>query len=492
MSQISIQNLTFRHAGNKDAIFENLNLSFDTNQKIAIIGRNGRGKTTFLELLLGKHQYQGKIIGQVAFEYFPYTVKNVELLAIDIVEELFAENALWKVQKNMQILELDNNILYQKFITLSSGEQCKLLLAVLFAKENTFILLDEPTNHLDIQTRKCVQNFLQRQKGFLLVSHDRDFIDNTVDFILAINRNDIELQKGNFSSWWQNKQNQDAFELEQNKKLKKEIVRLQESAKQAQVWSDRVEKSKNGTKVAGLKVDKGRVGHKAAKMAKRSKVIENRKVQAITQKSSLLKNIERKENVYLNNTDINGELLLSVQNLALFYENRQIFQDINFTVEKGEKVAICGTNGSGKTSLFKAILGKNLEYTGKIYLSSQLKISYISQKIEELEESIFEFADIYQLDKTKFLTLLSKLGFSRVQFDRQINALSAGEKRKILLAKSLCEEANLYLWDEPLNYIDLYTRIQIEEIVKDTSSTFIFIEHDAQFVQNVATKRIYL
>ena len=155
-------------------------------------------------------------------------------------------------------------------------------------------------------------------------------------------------------------------------------------------------------------------------------------------------------------------------------------------------MAICGTNGSGKTSLLKAILGENKEYTGKIYLSSQLKISYISQKIEDQKGSILEFVDFNKLDKTKFLTMLSKLGFGREQFDRHINALSAGEKRKILLAKSLCEEANLYLWDEPLNYIDLYTRIQIEEILKDTSVTFLFIEHDAQFVQNVATKKIYL
>ena len=492
MAQINIQKLTFCYDGASENVFENASFSFDTNWKIGLIGRNGRGKTTLLNLLLGNMEYSGNISRNVHFDYFPYEVRDKKKTAIDILPEIYPEYDLWEVMKKLHDLELDEECLYQPFETLSNGQQTKLLLAVLFTKENKFLLIDEPTNHLDFQSRECVKRFLNKEKGYIVVSHDRDFIDACVDHIISINKNNIEIQKGNFSSWWENRKNQDNFEMNQNQKLKKDIARLEESVAQTQRWSDKVEKTKNGTRIAGLRPDKGAIGHKAAKMAQRSKAIEFRQNKAIEAKSKLLKNIEKQDDLFLNSEHLKDNVLIEVKNLSIFYGEKKIFEGLNFSVENGDRVAICGQNGSGKTSLLKFILGEDIKYSGSIYKSGRLKISYISQKYDWLCGTLVDFAKENNIDQTRFLTMLIKLGFSRNLFDANLQDFSEGQKKKVLIAKSLCEEANLYVWDEPLNYIDVISRIQIEELLKDANITLIFVEHDNAFVRNIATKRVQI
>ena len=492
MAQINIQKLTFCYDGASENVFENASFSFDTNWKIGLIGRNGRGKTTLLNLLLGNMEYSGNISRNVHFDYFPYEVRDKKKTAIDILPEIYPEYDLWEVMKKLHDLELDEECLYQPFETLSNGQQTKLLLAVLFTKENKFLLIDEPTNHLDFQSRECVKRFLNKEKGFIVVSHDRDFIDACVDHIISINKNNIEIQKGNFSSWWENRKNQDNFEMNQNQKLKKDIARLEESVAQTQRWSDKVEKTKNGTRIAGLRPDKGAIGHKAAKMAQRSKAIEFRQNKAIEAKSKLLKNIEKQDDLFLNSEHLKDNVLIEVKNLSIFYGEKKIFEGLNFSVENGDRVAICGQNGSGKTSLLKFILGEDIKYSGSIYKSGRLKISYISQKYDWLCGTLVDFAKENNIDQTRFLTMLIKLGFSRNLFDANLQDFSEGQKKKVLIAKSLCEEANLYVWDEPLNYIDVISRIQIEDLLKDANITLIFVEHDNAFVRNIATKRVQI
>ncbi len=492
MAQINIQKLTFCYDGASENVFENASFSFDTNWKIGLIGRNGRGKTTLLNLLLGNMEYSGNISRNVHFDYFPYEVRDKKKTAIDILPEIYPKYDLWEVMKKLHDLELDEECLYQPFETLSNGQQTKLLLAVLFTKENNFLLIDEPTNHLDFQSRECVKRFLNKEKGYIVVSHDRDFIDACVDHIISINKNNIEIQKGNFSSWWENRKNQDNFEMNQNQKLKKDIARLEESVAQTQRWSDKVEKTKNGTRIAGLRPDKGAIGHKAAKMAQRSKAIEFRQNKAIEAKSKLLKNIEKQDDLFLNSEHLKDNVLIEVKNLSIFYGEKKIFEGLNFSVENGDRVAICGQNGSGKTSLLKFILGEDIKYSGSIYKSGRLKISYISQKYDWLCGTLIDFAKENNIDQTRFLTMLIKLGFSRNLFDANLQNFSAGQKKKVLIAKSLCEEANLYVWDEPLNYIDVISRIQIEELLKDVNITLIFVEHDNAFVRNIATKRVQI
>ncbi len=225
-------------------------------------------------------------------------------------------------------------------------------------------------------------------------------------------------------------------------------------------------------------------------MAKRSKVIESRINKAIIEKSKLLNNIEEQSELFFNSEKLSGNNLIELKDVSIYYNEKCVLKNISFNVEKGDRVAICGKNGGGKTSILKLMLGEPIKHSGTLYKSNKLKISYISQKYDWLDGTLINFASCNNLDKTKFLTMLTKLGFNRSQFDICINNFSEGQKKKVLIAKSLCEEANIYVWDEPLNYIDVISRIQIENLIKESNITLIFVEHDIAFINNLATKII--
>jgi len=169
------------------------------------------------------------------------------------------EAQFWELVRELSLLGVSEDALERSFDTRSFGEQTKVLLAVLFVAESRFLLIDEPTNHLDAEGRQRVGRYLRSKQGFLLVSHDRAFLDGCVDHVLSINKTNIELQRGG-SSWFENKKRQDNFEAAQNEKLKKQIVRLETSAREKAGWADAVEKTKFGTKNSGLRPDRGYIG----------------------------------------------------------------------------------------------------------------------------------------------------------------------------------------------------------------------------------------
>ncbi len=290
MGLLDVKNLSFKYDNQIEKVFDNVSFQIDTNWKLGLIGRNGKGKTTLLELLMSKYEYRGYITPNYIFDYFPYHIENENIRTLKIVENILGEFELWEVQRELSLLDVENEVLEQNFATLSKGQQTKVLLAILFCKPHDFILIDEPTNHLDYHGRLLLSKYLKRKKSFILVSHDRDFLDRCIDHVLAINRNSIEVIKGNFSLWYDLKMNNDKREIEKNEQLKKDIGRLKKAARQNEDWSNKVEATKS-VKVAGLKPDKGYVGHKAAKMMQRSKNIERRQSKAIEEKSDLLKNI---------------------------------------------------------------------------------------------------------------------------------------------------------------------------------------------------------
>ncbi|MGO4276455.1 ATP-binding cassette domain-containing protein, partial [Paenibacillus sp. TAF58] len=160
MSTINVSNLTFAYEGSYDNIFENVSFQMDTDWKLGFTGRNGRGKTTFLQLLLGKHEYSGHISSQVEFEYFPFHVERKESLTYEVIEDIFPDYEHWQLIREFSLLKVSEDVLYRPFNSLSNGEQTKVLLATLFIKENSFLLIDEPTNHLDMNARKLVSQYL--------------------------------------------------------------------------------------------------------------------------------------------------------------------------------------------------------------------------------------------------------------------------------------------------------------------------------------------
>ena len=212
MALIDISRLSFTYEGSYDPVFQDLSLQLDTDWRLGLIGRNGRGKTTLLRLLMGQETYRGTISSPVAFDYFPFSVPDGARTGEEVAEALHPGLERWRLLRELHLLDLDEGVLYHPFGTLSNGEQTKCLLAALFCGEERYLLIDEPTNHLDAAGRRAVADYLRRKRGVLLVSHDRDFLDGCVDHILALNKTGFEVQSGNFSTWWENRERRDAFE----------------------------------------------------------------------------------------------------------------------------------------------------------------------------------------------------------------------------------------------------------------------------------------
>ncbi|MBR4291792.1 MAG: ABC-F type ribosomal protection protein [Oscillospiraceae bacterium] len=495
MSLIQVQKLTFAYDGSYENIFENVSFQIDTNWRLGFTGRNGRGKTTFLNLLLGKYEYRGSITASVQFSYFPYTVEDRKALVIDVVERIHPDYEYWRLAKEMNGLQLDEELLYRPYETLSNGEQTKLQLAVLFSKDNNFLLIDEPTNHLDVRGRELVSRYLHSKRGFILVSHDRAFLDGCVDHILSINKTNIEVRRGDFSTWWENKQLQDAFEQAENTKLKKEIFRLEETAREKARWSDMAERRKLRKDPMEVDVVKGwrpLQGAKAKKTMARAKAIEQRQQAAIEEKSKLLKNIERSDELKIFQTPFHTKRLVQLQDVSIAYGEKQVCNGVNFTMKQGDRIALRGANGCGKSSIIKLICGGEIPYTGMLRIGNGLKISYVSQDASRLNGKLSELARKQGIDESLLLSMLAKLDVSKVQMEKDMSSLSAGQKKKVLLAMSICQNVHLHIWDEPMNYIDVISRMQIEELLLQYQPTILFVEHDKMFCQNVSTKIIDL
>lgn len=520
MSAINVSNLTFYYDGSYEMIFENVSLQLDTSWKLGFVGRNGRGKTTFLKLLMGEMEYTGSISGSVEFTYFPYEVADKTKQTIEVVEDICPGYEFWELCREWSYLKGSEDVWFRSFETLSHGEQTKLLLAVLFLQQNYFsrqdqvLLIDEPTNHLDMETRQVVCDYLKRKSGFILVSHDRAFLDGCIDHVLAINRNNIQVVQGNFSSWWENKNRQDAFEQAENERLKKDIRRLSAAAKQAENWADAVESTKIGKKSEKYEkcIDtRAYAGEKSRRMQKRRKNLEHRREREIEEKSALLKNIESQEELRIITAVHHKNVLAEAKDLSLYYGEKQVCSGINFELRQGECLVLEGSNGCGKSSLLEAVRkaqetawkgvpGKEgicdgermrgqmeLTHTGKLETASGLILSYVPQDTSFLQGSLKEYIVQEKINETLFKQFLRKLDFSRAHFEKNMEEFSAGQRKKVLLAKSLCEQAHVYIWDEPLNYIDIFSRMQLEELLLKYRPTMILVEHDKAFVEKVAT-----
>ena len=556
MAMVQIEHLTFAYPTSGENIFEDVSLRFDTDWRLGLVGRNGRGKTTLLRLLCGAYEYRGKITSPAAFSYFPYPVADMERLTNEVLEEVCPQAAQWELVRELSLLELHEEILWRPFAALSGGERTKALLAALFLNEGRFLLIDEPTNHLDARGRALTAAYLRKKRGFLLVSHDRRFLDDCVDHIMALHRTEIEVRGGSFSAYMEDFARTQAAQEQQNERLRRDIGRLQQAAGRTARWSEQVEASK-----IGAAYDKGYIGHKSAKMMKRAKSLEARQQRAIEEKKGLLQNAESAEALKLLPLTYRAEQLAALRGVCLAYgaaSPRIVCGPLDLTVRRGERIALDGRNGCGKSSLLKLLAGENtsgaqgagsaedswrvvgrakdgdgcanlrsapetpdgcanlrstaempdgcvnlrsaaevpdggtLLYRGEFRLGTGLVISYVPQDTSFLRGSLTDFARERGLDEALFKAVLRKLDFGRGQFDKDMADFSGGQKKKVLIAASLCTRAHLYLWDEPLNFIDVYSRMQIEELLLRFSPTMVFVEHDAAFREAVATRVVRL
>ena len=500
MRNIRISNLSFRYDDSSENIFNNLNLNLDSTWKLGLVGRNGRGKTTFLNLLRGKLHGLGDIQTRLNFSYYPIKIADPANITLYELQKQ-ANFEEWELDRELNLMNVNPDLLWQPFNTLSGGEQTKVLLALSFTNKDSFALIDEPTNHLDEDSRQEISNYLgKHEKGYIVVSHDRDFLNQVTDHILAIENTEIHLYQGNFATYEDTKQKRDEFNRERNQKLKGEINELHQQKEQFYHWAQKVEARKNiGRKYQHVlnrrtRLNKGAIGHAAAKMMKKSINARDRMDHKIQAKQGLMTNIEDIPELSMNFKANYHSTLLEIQHLDLQIDGKSLFKGLNLVVKNHGVVSLEGRNGSGKSTFLKMLLDKapTVKYQGKYELADGLSISYLPQDFTEYKGTLHNFAYEHKISYEELLNNLKKMGFPRASFVTPIEEMSMGQQKRVALAKSLVEPADLYLWDEPANYLDVFNQDQLIELLKKIKPAMLLIEHDEYFIEQVADQRVRL
>lgn len=528
MSKILLSEMDFYYAEYFNPVFEQVNLVLDTDWRLGLTGRNGRGKTTFLKLLKGELEpVKGMIVKDAAMEYYPYEYETKYTVTMDVlkeiignlksqedamesllsrptganldkygeIQELYAEAGGYqmegRIKKELHLMGLPEELLSREFAVLSGGERAKILMIALFLRPNTFILMDEPTNHLDIRGKQAIAAYLKQKSGFLAVSHDRQLLDEVADHILAINKTNIELEKGNYSSWRENTDKKEAYEFRTRTRLEKEIAALEKGAVVRRNWAGIAEKEKNPYKTN----NRGN-SSRAAKFMRQAKTAEQEAREDISRKKELLKNYETVPELgtfgqaQASLTEPEGSrLLLEIDRLTFGHGDFLLFQNFSMRISEGERIWIKGANGVGKSTLLRLIGGELESDSVKCEADVTRSVSYQEPLWQEgcAREKIKDEAQW-----ERFLMICACLDITEGMLKRPIQTYSSGEKKKADVARALSEENSLLLLDEPLNYMDVYFREQLEKAVLALHPTLVFVEHDERFGSRVATRAMNL
>ncbi len=525
MAKININNLTYSYKEYYQPIFADINLSIDTDWKLGLIGRNGRGKTTLLKLINSELEPDiGHISKNVNTEYFPYSIEtkytntldvikeNIGLLKSkeDIMDEIISSNNEKRfdeyqrildeyvelegfnvessIKKEFYLMNLSESLLEQNFDTLSGGEKTKMLIIALFLRKNAFVLLDEPTNHLDEEGKQAVFNYLSQKKGFILVSHDCELLDDVVDHIISINKSDISIEKGNYSTCLDNKNMIELYEFKTKARLEREIKELEKSSEKNRKWANVANKQKNPFRPYGSNSGRGNDAG-GSKLMRQAKTSERTIQKNLEEKKNLLKNYETVSDLDINQNAVEDDALVTIINLSFGYSSKLLFDNFTLQIRQGDQIWLRGNNGTGKSTLLKLISG---EISSKhVLYQENIKIAQSYQEPLWQKGLINQLIDDNEF-KYRFFDICKILDINTLAPNKPIETYSSGEKRKIDIARALASENDLLLMDEPLNYMDTYFKEQLEKAILEYKPTLVFVEHDEIFGRNVANKVIRL
>ena len=462
MSMIRVENLTFAYPSSYDNIFENVNFQIDTDWKLGFIGRNGRGKTTFLNLLLGKYEYHGKIQASVQFDYFPYPVSNKNRLTADILSEVCPLAEEWELLRELSYLEVRDDVLWRPFFTLSNGEQTKVLLAALFLNDGHFLLIDEPTNHLDIAAIEWLENYVKHYPfAVVLVSHDRMFLDHVVDEIVEIEFGKTQRYVGDYSHYLKAKD-------EYLKKNHEAYIRQQQEIHRLEDLIEKFRYKKN----------------KAAFAKSKQKYLDRMdRIEDSTSDTSQMKAVftcARK----------GGKQVLEVEDLKVGYD--KVLSDVSFQLLQGQRMAIVGPNGIGKSTLIKTLVKELPSLSGSFKFGHQIDVGYFNQESAQMKSNKNVLDELWDMDpdatQTQIRNTLASFLFTQDEVFKEVNDLSGGERVRLALAKLMLEHDNVLLLDEPTNHLDIPAKEALESALEKYDGTILFVSHDRMFLKKMATR----
>ena len=494
-------------------IIKDANFLVNEHEKVAIVGVNGAGKTTLLKILTGEeHADSGNVIlAKDAKLGYLRQINNVDS-TLSIIDELYTviehilnmEKRMLEMQEQMQHLSgealeelyssytalthsyelmdgyaakskvigilkglgFDENDFDRKINTLSGGQKTRVFLAKLLLEEPDIILLDEPTNHLDLRSIEWLESYLLNYKGaVIIVSHDRYFLDKIVSKVIDIENAEVQMYSGNYSDFSAKKQ------MLLDAKMKEYLNQQQEIKHQEAV----ITKLKQFNREKSIK-----------RAESRQKQLE--KIERVEAPKTHIENMR----LSLDISKESGKDVLTVHDLSKSFDEKHLFSNINFEIKRGERVAIIGDNGTGKTTLLKIINGLLTPDTGEVIYGSNVSIAYYDQEhqVLHMDKTLFdEISDTYpEMNNTQIRNILAAFLFTGEDVFKKIGDLSGGERGRVSLVKLMLSKANFLLLDEPTNHLDILSKDVLESALNSFPGTICYVSHDRYFINKTATR----
>lgn len=499
---VSFQNIVKSYNG--IVIFKNISGKINDGDKVGLIGVNGVGKTSLIKILLNLEEYDSGTI-----EYLPEDIKigylkqfsnfddNTTVIKIlnNFTHTMTTSNNFnnysKKFKKALLELGLKETDMRKTFSKLSGGEKTKLSLCMVLSENPDMLVLDEPTNHLDVESIKWLEKFISSiNKTILIISHDRLFLDNTVNKIFEMKNNHLKEYSGNYTAFKSQKDSKTKALQNKLKKQTREINKLKKNIEQTKQWFHRAEKKeKKRSDLPSKHMRATSKKHHNSIMSKLEKLnkLKSREVQIPKDDISAAYEIFNKISC---NYDKLPKYLIKVNRLKKSFGNRVIFDKVSFNIRKNDKVSLIGINGSGKTTLLKILLGLEKADSGTVSINPSLKIGYFSQELEglDIDNTIIQEIKECGVDKAEARSILAAFLFKNDKLTNKISNLSMGEKSRVVFAKLLTYGCNMLILDEPTNHMDIVSRENIQDVLKNFKGTILFVSHDRYFTKSIASR----
>ena len=506
---IQLNNVTKNFVVNE--IFSNVKMEINDKDHVAIVGRNGAGKSTLLKIISGELSFdsgertvsKNTTIGYLSQEFIVREDLSIyeemitcfdEIISLEadlekLSYELTPENIendsglldrfdrlqnevlthkdyhyKSKIESVLYGLDFTKDVFDKKISTFSGGEKTRLSMAKLLLSEPDLLILDEPTNHLDMENVAWLENYLSSYNGaIVIVSHDRYFLDKVVNVVYNLEFGKLKKYVGNYSKFLKQYEEDYEKQLKEFTSQQKDIKRLEEFVQ------------KNIARASTSKMAKSR-----QKVLDKMELIDNPKKD------------DKAANIEFNIKEQSGRDVLMIENLKVGYDGKQVGNAYNFSVYKGDRIAIVGRNGIGKSTLIKTIAKKQNAIGGSVHYGSKVSLGYYDQKQAEFESSktiLNELWDEYPLMKeAEIRTVLGRFLFRGDSVLKIVRDLSGGEKARLQLAKLMLEKNNLLVLDEPTNHLDITSKQVLEDALENYEGTIVFVSHDRYFINKIANK----
>ena len=460
-------------------LFYDVNLVINPKDKIALIGKNGSGKTTLLNIIYGNLEpIEGQVIKKNNLNISilkQYRADNDDLSIYNFIKEAvlkdYAEHMVDRITRSLLVgVGFSEEQWDRKVSTLSGGEITRLSLARTLSGKSDLLLLDEPTNHLDLYSIEWLINYLKNYKGaMVIVSHDRAFLRELCDKYWEINNSKIWEFKGKYEEYLSSREIYINSLNARQRNLQKEIQRLERMIQRYRSW---------GTE----------------KMMRQA-IIRERKLEELKKEYEEIENLEQEKEIEIKipQPEKTGYKVIEVENLSFSYDKfHKLLTNISFELYEGEKLAILGKNGCGKTTLLKILLGEISFYSGKVEWGYNIKVGYLDQVVMKLSDELDVLSETWRIVQDwkdfEVRKYLGRFGFYGEEVFKKVRELSGGELTRLALAKILLEKPNVLILDEPTNNLDVLTIQSLEKTLKEYKGAIIFVSHDEYFIKNIADK----